>query len=43
MNRSVPNLTWIVAGVLTLGILIYFYIGPYWLPLRAMVPTVLGT
>jgi hypothetical protein len=27
MNRSVPNLTWIVAWVLTLGILLYFYVG----------------
>jgi hypothetical protein len=27
MNRSVPNLTWIVTWVLALGILLYLYVG----------------
>jgi hypothetical protein len=42
MNRSVPNLTWIVAWGLTFGILIYLYVGLYWLSLSTMVPPVLG-
>jgi hypothetical protein len=40
MSRLVPDLTWIVAGVLTLGILIDAFMGLYWLPGRTMMQPV---